>query len=153
MSSFRCCQGDELWNIAALLEVSSFRANPANNSWLAVQCLYLPPVHLIVLSCILCRQEKFQLGVPFTNAPFRFNLSEGVYACHIGTFTIWCRAARQFFTRIEIPSTIFVSQPWVLPLPCRIFSFRGGVRGRYIGRWWKHKHHLFHRIPPFPQSR
>jgi len=54
-------------------------------------------------------QEKFQLGVSFTNVPFRFNLPEGVYACHIGTFTIWCRAARQFFTRIEIPSTIFTN--------------------------------------------
>ena len=32
-----------------------------------------------------------------------------MYACDIAVFTIWCQAARQHFTGIDIPADLFVS--------------------------------------------
>ena len=37
-------------------------------------------------------------------------LPDGVDACDIGTFTVWCEPFQAIFTRIEIPTSIFVSR-------------------------------------------
>ena len=55
-------------------------------------------------------QMKFTLGREYTNESLRFRMPAGQYACDMGYFTIWCRQANQFFTRIRIPGDLFVRQ-------------------------------------------
>ena len=39
----------------------------------------------------------------------QFSLPDGVYACDMAVFTIWCDLANTHFTAINIPQDIFVS--------------------------------------------
>jgi hypothetical protein len=43
------------------------------------------------------------------NATLQFSLPEGVYACDLAVFTIWCRAANSHFTTIDIPQSLFTT--------------------------------------------
>ena len=36
-------------------------------------------------------------------------LPDGVDACDIGTITIWCEPFTAFFSRLEVPRSLFVS--------------------------------------------
>lgn len=65
--------------------------------------------HIVIPT--LCSQVKFPVGhsASYTNENFTVNLQDGVKACDVGYFTIWCRQARQLFTQIEIPQDLFVS--------------------------------------------
>ena len=36
-------------------------------------------------------------------------LPDGVDACDIGTITIWCEPFTAFFSRLEVPTSLFVS--------------------------------------------
>jgi hypothetical protein len=51
----------------------------------------------------------FQLGESVSNQDLQFSLPEGVYACDLAVFTIWCRAANSHFTTIDIPQSLFTT--------------------------------------------
>ena len=52
----------------------------------------------------------FRVGVRFSNEDITFSMPSGSDVCDIGTFTIWCEAARSFFTRLAFPRSTFVSK-------------------------------------------
>lgn len=56
------------------------------------------------------RGGRFPTGRAVTGQTLQFSLPTGVFACDISVFTIWCQAARQHFTAINIPSSTFVSE-------------------------------------------
>lgn len=58
---------------------------------------------------IICRSDGSLKEVTFTNVDVTATLPDGVDACDIGTFTIWCQPFTAIFTRIIIPTDIFVS--------------------------------------------
>ena len=43
------------------------------------------------------------------NETLQFSLPDGVFACDMAVFTIWCRGARTQFTALDIPPELFVS--------------------------------------------
>ena len=43
------------------------------------------------------------------NETLQFSLPDGVFACDMAVFTIWCRQARTQFTALDIPPELFVS--------------------------------------------
>ena len=45
----------------------------------------------------------------FNNEDFTVTLPEGTDACDIGTITVWCQPFRAIFTRLEVPTSTFVS--------------------------------------------
>ena len=45
----------------------------------------------------------------FTNEDIMVTLPDGVDACDIGTITIWCEPFTAFFSRLEVPRSVFVS--------------------------------------------
>ena len=52
---------------------------------------------------------EFRRGRSFNREDLVYSLPGNVTACDIGTLTMWCRTFRAFFTRIEIPRSLFVS--------------------------------------------
>lgn len=48
-------------------------------------------------------------GDDVENETLAFALPEGIYACDMAVFTIWCRLASTHFTGIDISPTLFVS--------------------------------------------
>ena len=43
------------------------------------------------------------------NETLQFSLPDGVLACDMAVFTIWCRGASAQFTALDIPPELFVS--------------------------------------------
>ncbi len=52
---------------------------------------------------------RFVLGRRYSSEDLTFDLPSGTDLCDVATFTIWCQAASAFFTRVDIPSSLFVS--------------------------------------------
>ena len=63
-----------------------------------------------MFNCSGDSRGAFTPGVRFSNEDISFSLPTGTDVCDIGTFTIWCAAARSFFTRLVFPRTLFVSE-------------------------------------------
>ena len=49
------------------------------------------------------------VGRRHTGGDLTIDLPAGTDACDISTFTIWCEDFSVFFTRLEVPATLFVS--------------------------------------------
>ncbi len=52
---------------------------------------------------------RFVFGRRYSSEDLTFDLPSGTDLCDVATFTIWCQAASVFFTRVDIPSSLFVS--------------------------------------------
>ena len=60
----------------------------------------------------MIRGGAFPRGVPgggIVNETLQFSLPDGVLACDMAVFTIWCRLASAQFTALDIPPELFVS--------------------------------------------
>ena len=51
----------------------------------------------------------FTEGTRYSNQDLIIDLPAGTDICDIATFTIWCEQASVFFSRLEVPRSIFVS--------------------------------------------
>ncbi len=71
-------------------------------------CFYWSPITLVG------REDGgFKIGRSYFNEDFLVPLPEGVDACDIGTFTIWCEPFTVFFAVFSFPTErIFVSEAW-----------------------------------------
>ncbi len=61
----------------------------------------------------------FKVGAQFAyngSSNLTITLPENWYMCDFSWFTIWCETASVFFSRLEIPTTAFVSARWKLIL-------------------------------------
>ena len=85
----------------------------------------------------------FALGRRHTGGDLTIDLPAGTDACDISTFTIWCEAFSAFFTRLEVPATLFVSALTVVVVcsqwgggggaqPDWACSFTTGLRGSQV---------------------
>lgn len=54
-----------------------------------------------------CRQTRFVPGRRYSGETLIAHITDGSTITDYGTFTIWCRLASVFFTRINIPSNLF----------------------------------------------
>ena len=54
-------------------------------------------------------EGAFQQGRAYSGEDVTIDLPSGTDVCDISTLTIWCEDFDAFFTRIEIPTSLFVS--------------------------------------------
>ena len=56
---------------------------------------------------LLYRQTSFVYGRRYSGETLTAHITDGSVITDYGTFTLWCRAASVFFTRISIPTNLF----------------------------------------------
>ncbi len=61
------------------------------------------------LNYLLFRSDGRLKRSTYTDVNITVTLPDGVTACDIGTFTVWCELFAAIFTRVLIPRDIFVS--------------------------------------------
>ena len=72
---------------------------------------YLLRFHCVVfiLLVFVLRSDGSFKNMYYNDVDITVTMPEGTDVCDIGTLTIWCQPFRAIFTRIKIPSDIFVS--------------------------------------------
>jgi hypothetical protein len=71
------------------------------------------------------RDGRFPQNGYVLDATLQFSLPDGVYACDLAVFTIWCRWARSHFTGIDIPASNFTTDPNEAATTNKILCTRG----------------------------
>ena len=75
---------------------------------LACSCIWLLDAAICSLSA--CSSDgRFALGRAYNGEILDIPLPDGMDACDIGTFTIWCQPASIYFNSVTLPRTVFVS--------------------------------------------